>query len=47
MKALVVAAEAILGLSIGFGLAAAVYAVSMMASQPAAAVTTDKPGFVL
>ncbi|HKM61567.1 MAG TPA: hypothetical protein VJY39_03665 [Acidisphaera sp.] len=47
MKALVVAAEAILGLCIGFSLAAAVYAVSMMPPSPAAAVTADKPGFTL
>ncbi len=46
MKALMVAAEAILGLCIGFGLAGAVYAVSAM-PPPTAAVTADRPGFTL
>jgi len=47
MQALMVMAEAILGLCIGFSLAAVVHAVSTMPPAPAAAMAEYEPGLLL
>jgi hypothetical protein len=47
MQALMVMAEAILGLCIGFSLAAAVHTMSTMPPAPAAAMTEYERGLLL